>query len=268
MFGLFKKKKLEFDDTNIKREILECVDWYLDEIYKNNINKKKALLDVRSEIQAAKLTEDVGNHILIILKNYKSNQINEETIVLIKEKVETTMFKLFKRKKETKIVDVVNENQKMIDTLMLEIRQCVIELNTLDGKIEHALKTNQKMLWHSYTQQKRTLEAKVDLKNKSLNDLLIKQSNKELDEETKKRQEITEHLQSKDNYVDAGAVQGRIEESNIVSGEVETENENILNAVNSNNAFDDDFDKAREEYLLNQNKESSSEEDQTGTEEN
>ena len=157
------------------------------------------------------------------------------------------MFNVFKKKKQK---NADEKNKELIDQLNLEIKECELRLNFIDLEIKNALALKQKTKWQLLSQEKHTLDAKIRLKKNSLNSLILKQANKEIDMEAKKQQEITEHLQSIDNYVDTDAISDRINESNVVMNDIKDENSAVMNAVNANNAFDDDFDKAYEQYLL------------------
>lgn len=246
MFWPFKKKK-QFDDKFVKKQICDYLDWFLDKTFKQSINVKDRLLTVRNDIVNSKIPENVGNEILEILNRFKMQSISLDSMNLMIEEVQLKMFNVFKKKKQK---NADEKNKELIEQLSLEIKECELRLNFIDSEIKNALALKQKTKWQLLSQEKHTLDAKIRLKKNSLNSLILKQANKEIDIEAKKQQEITEHLQNTDNYVDTDAISDRINESNVVMNDIKGENSAVMNAVYANNTFDDDFDKAYEQYLL------------------
>ena len=244
MFWPFKKKS---DDEFVKKEIFDCLDWFLDKTFKQGINVKERLLTIRNDIANSRIPENMLVEILETLNRFKMQPISLDLMNLMIEEVQLKMFGIFKKKKQS---NVDEKNKELIDQLKLEINECELRLKFIDSEIKNALAFKQKTKWQLLSQEKRILDAKINLKKNSLNSLILKQTNKEIDIETKKQKEIIDYLQNTDNYVDTNALTGRINESNAVMRDIKDENSAVLNAVNANNAFDDDFDKAYEQYLL------------------
>jgi len=252
--GLFDGKNKEIE---IKREIFSMLDTINYQATQNQLSYlSKSASMIKHKIKDEKLDKKKLKMIRDLLNAFKTssptmnfsiaqNAIEKVNKILIGADVSPT--------KESMALD---KNSEKIAQLSDEISQLNSELSYFTDRQEEAIRNNQKNIWAEFNHKAVASKNKLSLKQSALEQLMIKNSTIDVKITIDEIDKISKDLANQASLINTDDLGDKIARKDMMQNEVSKENDFIGNLIVSGTSDVSEFEKARENYLMESKKDS------------
>ncbi|MFH5881296.1 hypothetical protein [Liberiplasma polymorphum] len=245
--NLVNKQKIlsKFDELYVKstKNNLTNISQKSLEIRKIIVNKNLRTSEIN---QIMKYFDQMNGLDLVHQSSFVSNLLDQMNDLINRKNKSMTM--------ENQYMLANEQNTAKISNAILQLNQ---EIVNVDAKIEDALKTNQKNLWIVYSQRRKTIHQKISLLQQDLERVAVKSSTIDVSMQVQQSSQLTKELEKQSSAVNLIDIAMDLEQNQQNAEQILDESNELDNLINVSTSQAVDFEKARENYLLESNEKAS-----------